>query len=212
MPFTSRTFLKCPAWFWIGLPPVLLLTVVALGPPTPRAEPEEVRAIFRDPVLFTPDGAVFHVVPPGGQTSIKPLWVADREVTQHSDVECLTGTSLGTILGFYRQTMVWHYALHASRRDDAWRDHAPGLWTLPPEDLVRVRPLVIAELNHRSGDERWGDRLASILDEGVEETSYMSLQNGVILLGWLSLVPALWGIKVMFWGTPPEPMNWPPGS
>jgi hypothetical protein len=183
-----------------------------LGPPSPPTEPEKVLELFREPVLLARDGGTFRVVPSGQHTSIRPLWMVDRDVTQHNAVDSLSGTSWATALGFYRQTTSWHYALHASRYDDAWRDLERGQWALPPEDLQHIRPLMVAELNQRSGDGRWGDRLTSILDDGVEETTYVSLQNEVILLGWLSLLPALWAIRVMFRRRSPKPIDWPPES
>jgi hypothetical protein len=58
--------------------------------------------------------------------------------------------------------------------------------------------LVIEELNRRAPNERRGDRLAELLDHGIERSSFVCVQNAVILLAWLSLAMALPAFVAMF--------------
>ena len=40
----------------------------------------------------------------------------------------------------------------------------------------------------------WFDK---VLDNGIEETSYLCVQNIVIMTAWLSLLPALFAVMAM---------------
>jgi hypothetical protein len=77
-----------------------------------------------------------------------------------------------------------------------WKSGEPVL--LPTNDMMRLQPLVIEELNRRSPNEHRGDRLAELLDRGIERSSFACVQNAVILLAWLSLTMALLGFVAMF--------------
>jgi hypothetical protein len=98
--------------------------------------------------------------------------------------------------GFWTREGSWRYDLQAVRFDSARKSDEPP-W-LAADDLKRLRPLVIAELNRRSLNERRGDQLAQLLDYGAESKSFICIQNDVILLAWLSLSVALLSLIWMF--------------
>jgi len=70
---------------------------------------------------------------------------------------------------------------------------------LPPEQILKLRPLVVEELNHRNRTAKLGDRLERMLDEGLEVSSTsFAPQNVPIILRWLAVLMAVVGLYLMF--------------
>ncbi len=193
---STRRFLLLPAWAWLGVPPLLVLIAYLLGRPGDLSEPGERAELFQPIILVTRDGDSFRFVPWEEQQNVTPRWALTCQTTANSKIVWSVGWGSKTAFGFWTRSGSWRYSLEATRFDTARKSDEPP-W-LAADDLKRLRPLVIEELNRRSPREHRGDRLAQLLDEGLERSSDICIQNAVILLAWLSLLIALLSIIAMF--------------
>jgi hypothetical protein len=112
--------------------------------------------------------------------------------------------------GFYKRTARWNHGLSGNRLDSHGKGDELGPLFLSKAQLKALRPLVISELNRRKPGERQGDRLETLLNSGVQRTSYVCLQNALVLLAWLSLPLSMAALVVMFLeprGTPREELT-----
>jgi hypothetical protein len=192
----SRRFLLLPAWTWFWFPPLLVLFAYLLGRPGDLPEPKDRDELFRPPVIVAREGDSFRFLPWDDPQGIWPLWAVNCTITSINETTWSLGVSIQADFGFWKRSGKWRYALSANRFDKNWKSGEPVL--LPIEDVVRLRPLVIEDLNRRSPNERRGDRLAELLDHGLERTSFVCAQNALLLLAWLSLPVALLGFVAMF--------------
>jgi len=196
--FPSRRILGVPAWLWVMLPiPLLGLGSVLWKVWLPSKLPEPpVRAdVFREPLLVARDGDSFRFVPFGEHKGVKPLWAVNVALHDEGSVHWETHYFLP---GFFRRDSRWTYELTALRFDDDWKGDQESPYILPVEQVQRLRPPVVAELNRRNPVAQRGSRLEGMLTEGLQETSYICPQNALILLGWLSVPMALVGLSSMF--------------
>ena len=201
----TRRLFGLPAWLWLVLPvPILALAswlafASATGPfgsvSTSLSEPPEKSEVLRRPLLVTRQGDSFRFVPIEEQKGVKPLWVFGAITTENYKVQW---QSHGFFPGLIHRRSRWTYELSATRFDPDWRDDKKDLLTLPAEEIRRLRPLVVAELNRRDPAAKRGDRLEHLLDNGLEASSSMCLQNALIVLSWLSVPMALVGVCSMF--------------
>ena len=193
--YPSRRFLRLPAWVWIILPPALALVAKMLGPPGALPERPEITAILHPAILVTRDGNSFRFVPLKQSEEVKPLWAVSWDVGRHDEVTWAMGWDRdGLSLGFYKMYTRRSYRLAGATQFGGYR--GPDLMT--PEEVQQLRPLVVAELNRRSPNDRLRARVEELLKNGMEETSYRCVQNAVILLAWLSLGVALLAVATMF--------------
>jgi hypothetical protein len=196
--FPARRILRLPARFWVVLPFSLIGLGYAAGmlwPPDTIAEPPDRARIFREPILAVRAGNSFRIVSVADQQGIKPIWAVNVNVMDIGNVSWETHSF---VPGLFRRESRWIYDLTAHRDDADWRSEPAATFILPEEGLSRLRPLVVAELNRRDPTAHMGDRLDKLLTVGLPLTSYVSPQNGLILLGWLSLPMALVGLVSMF--------------
>jgi hypothetical protein len=191
-----RRFLLLPACTWLLFPPLLVLVGYLLGRPGDLPEPKDRDELFRPTVVVAREGDSFRFVAWDDPQVISPLWAVNCTITSHHETTWSLGVGDQAGFGFWKRSGKWRYALSANRFDKNWKSAEPGL--LPAEDVVRLRPLVIEELNRRFPNELRGDRLAQLLDYGIERTSFVCGQNAVILLAWLSLPIAVLGFVAMF--------------
>jgi hypothetical protein len=104
-----------------------------------------------------------------------------------------------------RKDYRWTYALKTNR-DDLPLIGLPGNWgvmeapyELPSEQMRKLKPLVVAELNRRKPKDKLGDQMENILDEGLEASfTRFAPQNFLILLRWLAILMAVVGAGSMF--------------
>ena len=199
----SRRFLGLPAWTWLLLPPLMVLLAYLLGRPGDLSEPGERAELFQPVILIAPDGDSFRFVSWDGQQNVTPLWALTCRTTANSKIIWSLGWGNKKALGFWKRSGSWRYNLEASRFDTARKsDELP--W-LAADDLKRLRPLVIDELNRRTPNEHRGDRLAQLLDHGIDRSSDICIQNAVILLAWLSLPIGLLSFIAMFFRSRESP-------
>jgi hypothetical protein len=195
----SRHVVILPAWTWVVLTPLLVLIAYLLGKPADLPEPAEAASLFEPPILVTRDGDQrLRLVPLEGSQGIFPLWSVNRETTAKTSVDWdfQLGTDLEK-LGFWMRTGHWQYAL-ASAAFGAEGQSSVRLARTAPPDASQLRPMVVNALNLQSPDDRRGDRLAQMLDAGIERRSMICIANAVILLAWLSLPMAFFGVLAMF--------------
>lgn len=196
--FPTRRVLGLPAWFWVVLPVPLLWYAGSLWrvwPPTKLAEPPARAEIFRELVLVAPEGDSFRFVPFGEHKGVKPLWAVNVSLRDSGTVRWRSRYFLP---GLFERESRWTYELSSHRFDDDWKGDKVHPFALPDEQLRRLRPLVVAELNRRSAPARSGDRLEGLLTDGLTETSYRCLQNGIIVLSWVSIPMAVVGLVALF--------------
>jgi hypothetical protein len=200
LPF--RRFLGLPALVWVILPFVLFGIALALGRPKELSEPPVASAILGKAcaLVAARDGDSFRLVPQEDRD--KPtllLWGVGRTTSEKHTVEQTFGWSDGRPqLGFWKRSGRWTYELFV------YGFNHPGK-ARSAEDVQRLRPLLVAELNRRSPDERPGDQLDELLNHGIEETSYWCVQNAVIFFVWLSLPIAMCACVAMFIRPRPVP-------
>jgi hypothetical protein len=193
----SRGFLAFPAWVWLFPPPLLVLFTYLLGIPTALSEPGERADLFDPIILVARDGESFRFVSWEEQQNVTPLWSLTCRTTATSDIRRCLGWGGETAFGFWKQSGSWRYGLETTRFDKDWKPGSES-FSLAADDVKRLRPLVIRELNRRSPNEHRGDRLTQLLDNGIERSSYLCVQNAAILLAWLSVPIALAAIVAMF--------------
>jgi hypothetical protein len=195
----ARRFLGGPAWAWVVLPLILLVVIKIIGPPGPLPEPSDMSLIIREGLLFTRTGDSFGFVPWGQHELVKPLWAVSMGFTTRSAIEWGLGKDAsGFHLGLYKRTGQWRWSLDALRFDEEGRRKSPGEPSLSQSELQKLLPLLVAELNRRSGEKHWGDVFAKALGEGRETSSYACIQNVLILSAWLSVLVALSAVGAMF--------------
>jgi hypothetical protein len=183
---------------------MLVLCAYLLGVPAPLSEPKDREELFRIPVVVARQGDSFRFVPWDNPQGITPVWAVNCIITSNTETKWSLGVGKQADFGFWKRSGRWLYALSASRSiDKNWKRDEPAF--LPSEDLARLRPLVIEELNRRAPKEHRGDQLAEMLDYGIGLTSFVCVQNAVILLAWLSLPVALFALIAMFFGRPKQP-------
>jgi hypothetical protein len=198
----SRRFLLIRAWVWTVLPPVLFLLAYLLGGPGSLTEPSEISDLLRPLLIVSRNGDSFRFVSIEDRGKVTPLWAISYKTTALVSTELRFGNG---DFGFWKRSGIWKYSLEAHRFDKEWKSGTDPV-SLPPSEIALLRPMVIQELNRYAPSEHRGDRLAQLLDQGSKQTSYVCLQNAVILLTWLSVPMAVISIVAMFLksGRPPE--------
>jgi hypothetical protein len=181
---------------WFLFPLLLVMFAYFLGTPGPLPEPKDREDLFSPVLVVARKGDSFRFVPWDDPQGASPLWAVNCTTFSHNETTWRLGVGGQTEFGFWKRSGKWKYALSATRFGKHWKPGDPVL--LPAEDVERLRPLVIEELNGRSPNEHRGDRLAELLNHGIERTSFVCIQNAVILLAWLSLPLALLGLLAMF--------------
>jgi hypothetical protein len=192
----SRRFLGLPVWTWLLLPSLMVLLAYLLGRPADLSEPGERAELFRPIILVAREGDSFHFVSWEEQQNVTPLWALTCRTIANSKIVWSMGWGSKMVFGFWKRSGSWRYDLEAVRFDTSRKSDEPP-W-LAADNLKHLRPLVIDELNGRSPNEHRGDRLAQLLDHGIERRSDICVQNAVILLAWLSLPIALLSFIAMF--------------
>jgi hypothetical protein len=185
--FSRRSW---PLWPWLLL--TLLLGALAIYAPPPKElpEPPQVAELFHQPVLVADDGSSYRFIEFGKHTSIVPLYAVSRMVTAQQSVARTLGWNAGGVsLGFYHRNAAWRFGLSTNRFDSQWKSSADGAASLPEEEIAKLRPLIIVELNQR-GESR-GERLQQLLEHGLSAESVLCWQNAVVLLAWLALAMSL---------------------
>lgn len=193
----SRRFLNFPAWAWL-LPAFFLgITVAALGVPAKLPEPSNAAALFHEPILVTKIKNELTFVTPETRMLGPKVWNVVLIADEESNVKWQFGKH-GTqfVLGLYRQQSRWKYRLSAILLDGS-DPKSTGDESMNALDRAKLRPMLIEGLNRRYPEEQAGAKLEELLDDGLEQVSYMCIQNYVMVLFGLSLVLALIATVVM---------------
>jgi len=191
MSLSQRLF-RFPAWSWVLASASLVAGALCVPWPGPSADPSD--ALFRDPILIsrTPSGDT--VVPFGQHEGIGPVWAVSLQRTNSAIVRRWFGRSGDSPvpgIGFFHRKDDWRYELAANRFDrEARTAPSQDLW-LAPGDAKGLRPVVVAELERRSGRAHQGVLLENLLDHGANRESWASWQNGLVFLAWLSIPASL---------------------
>ncbi|MBI3406967.1 MAG: hypothetical protein HY040_01240 [Planctomycetes bacterium] len=194
----SRRVLGMPAWVWVIVPVLLILLgnmLWKIWPPSKLDEPTDRSDVFRESILVVPEGESFRFMPFSEHKGVKPLWAVTVAVHEKNSV---SWDSYYGITGLFRRESRWTYELATHRFDVDWKDDKESSFALSAEQVRRLTPLVIAELNGRDPNAKLGTRLEGLLKDGRETKSYVCAQNAVILLGWLSVPLGLIGLCSMF--------------
>jgi len=196
----KRPFLKLPAWVWPLVPITLGIVIWLMGPPDLLPEPPLGAAAFQAPVLVTKTGKTFRFVPFGSEQNVRPLWFIKVSV---GDLGGAVRWQFGwvdrqLILGLYKRERGWLYMLGSAPVEGSFKDGKVTVPHLTESELKIVRALLIEELNGRYPDEHLGSQLEQALAGGVEQVSYMCMQNAIIIILWLSLVLAMAAVWTMF--------------
>jgi hypothetical protein len=194
-----RRFLGLAAWCWLAFPPAFVYIVYLMGRPADLPEPPEGAVIFEPIILVTREGQSFRFVPSEQQEDVMPLWAVSRTTRYLSTTDWSIGLKSGSFHpGFYRRNSRWTYELFSHSFGKNWNTDKSHPRELTQSELEQLRPQVIELLNQRSPNERLGDRLEQLLETGIEKTSYLCVQNALILAAWLSFLPALAALVAMF--------------
>jgi hypothetical protein len=191
----SRRLLGFNARSWVLASAILIAAALSVPPPGAPADPSE--GLFRDPILISRTPSGDKVVPFGQHEGMGPVWAVSLWRTDTSTINRRLGVLPGSRtpgFGFFRRNDHWRYELAANRFDRGARS-APSkdLW-LSPEDAKSLRPVVVAELERRSGGAHQGVLLEHLLDHGASRESWANWQNGLVLLAWLSIPVTLWAV------------------
>lgn len=208
-PHPYRRLFGMPMWFWVVLT-IPLLVVGNMLPqwwaPVSLAEPKERSLIFQTMLLVTSEKDGFRFVPFGEHEGVVPLWHFTCRVHETSNIHWETKF---LIPGLFVRKSNWNYELTACRFDKEWKDSKNHPYMLSDKQVQELRPQIIEELNKQKPGERLGDRLDQLLQHGLEETSYVCLQNVIIWIVYLSIVLAVVAIGFRFL-TPPALTDLPP--
>ena len=199
----TRRILGIPAWFCVALPIALLVLgnlLWKIWPPSKLAEPSTRAEIFREPIFLTRDGTSFRFVPFNDSKNVKPLWAVTVVIQEKSNA---TWNNPYFLPGLFHRESKWNYELTTTPFGSEWKPNSENPATLPAEEMRRLRPLLVAELNRSGASPPLGDRLESMLKDGLEDKSIFCPQNALILVCWLSIPLAVAGLYSMFAGTSP---------
>jgi len=220
--YPARQILGLPAWLWVVLaiplfflanPQILKVDVItpvlALQSQSSwLAEPPDSAAIAREQIIVAREGDSFRFVPADEKGEKEPLWRVFVELVDHQ--ENLSGEASYFLPGLIHRESRWTYVLKAYRVDYGfrmelrehrfrWKADKENPYELPPQQIRKVKPIVVAEFNRRHPTMKLGDRLKRMLDDGLEASSTsFAPQNALILLRWLALLIALVGLCSMF--------------
>jgi hypothetical protein len=224
--YPSRQVLGSPAWLWVVLAVLLFLLAnpqILMDPalnlqPIKLAEPPDRGAIASERITVARNGDSFRFVPVAERDASReairenkrtePFWGVFVELW-HQQESFSCGASY-LLPGLIRGESRWTCVLRANRADYGWymelREHGfdwkadkENPYELPPEQIRKLRPLVVAELNRRHPTTKLGDRLERMLDDGLEASSTsFAPQNALILFRWLALLMAFVGLCSMF--------------
>jgi hypothetical protein len=193
--------------------------------PSQLSEPPDRSAIDNENIIVARAGDSFRFVPVDKRdhaarrvdkrdaatrsVNEKPRWHVFVYPSNHKEESFSCGAS-GLMPGLIRTEASWTYALRANRVDRGfwmevrengldWKGDKENPYELSPEQVQKLTPLLVAELNRRHPGTKLGDRLEKMLDDGLEVSS-MSYppQNALILLRWLALLMAVAGFCSMF--------------
>jgi hypothetical protein len=189
--------LKVPALIWVSTCLFFWIAALTLPPPEELEPPDELEVIFRAPVLVAKrkDAFAFELV--DQKTKVKPVWYVMPSLREQEEnpVQWQFGWDGRRFnLGFYRRHSKWTYTLVLY---DYPKAKNPPL-ELSAENMKSIRPLLVEELNRRFPKEEAGKKFDNLLDSGMEETSYLCPQNGVMIVAWLLLLPTVFAVKEMF--------------
>src|SRR5262249_26457720 len=194
--YPSRRIFGFSVWLWI-VSAILLLLLANVRmdadvylTPSKLPEPPERRAIASERIIVAREGTSFRFVPAvqydaeeadlrrgqGKNRKLEPRWGV--YVEQFNEQEDSWGAS-SFVPGLIRRESRWTYDLRVARVDYGWwmevrkngihwKGDKENPLELPPEQIRKLRPLVVAELNRRHPGTSLGDQLQKMLDDGLE--------------------------------------------
>jgi len=158
-----RSWLGISRSIWVVMP-VLLITLGYASFPrcrsSPQTEPSERADVMHEPIFLTREGDSFRAVPFGEHHGVFPLWNVNLLIDHHFDFSWRLCARVPCLL---ESASKWSYRLDL----------------LPANDAAG-QPL--DELSARRGD-----RLERLLLSGARKSTYLNLQNTMLVLGVLTL-------------------------
>lgn len=197
----TRPFLGMAAWKWLLVPlfvGILALTFPPPGPLLPPQFPVEMvePAVWVELPLVRGAEQSLRLVHEGEQNKPGIHWKIKIVPVGQGTVEWQFGwIDNQFILGLYKRNFQWHYSLHfAPVYDDGQEEKYKPIEESAVElrsEATKIRQSLIADLNRRFPEKKLGNQLEELLANGREQTSYICVQNFLILLVWLSMLAAL---------------------
>lgn len=183
-----------PAYGWLVPCAICWFIVLTLVEPE-KLEPPHVEEFFRRaPILVKTRDGVVEYVPEGkekkGDVLFQIALTCYEEPGPHA--ERLFGWHNKRLyLGLYRLHGKWTYSLERIRFGRRPDDHNPEDRRIPEADREKVSAIVVKVLNERFPGKNWGDGFKEVLDLGIEETSYLCVQNFALAFAYLSILPVI---------------------
>jgi hypothetical protein len=214
--YPSRRILGSPAWLWIGLAVLLFSLADPKGdfvdpdldnrPPT-FGSPARA-ALGSDLIYVARKDDSFRFMSYEDRKIGIPLWRVFVELSDQKESFSCGGSYF--LPGLIRREAHWTCALKANRVDRDWKGDKDNPYELPAEQIQKLRPLLVVELNRRNPWTKLGDRLEKMLNDGLEASSTsFPPQNAFIMLRWLAMLMAVIGLVSMF--LRPRPVSRRPG-
>jgi hypothetical protein len=223
--YPSRRILGSPAWLWVLLAVPLFLVANLPGPKgadlddwSKLEEPSYRGAIALERIVVAREGDSFRFVRPSEENALKedarydrrkvPLWSVNVVLSNHEENFSCEASNI--LPGLFHRESRWTYALKSARVDYGWfweqrmngvdwKGDEENPFELPSEQVRRLKPLLVVELNRRHPMTKLGNRLEMMIDDGLEASSTsFGPQNALILLRWLAILMAVVGICSMF--------------
>jgi hypothetical protein len=185
-----------PAYGWVFLCSLCWIVVLSLGQPE-KLEPPEI--FWKDPILVAHRGNSYEYVPVGTEKKGDLLWqIVPTRFREDARVDWLFGWEDNRLyLGLYRLRSKWSYTLQRMVFGREPDKHRPEDMDIPAADMAKIRALVVKELNERFAEGDAGDWFGTVLDKGIEETSYLCVQNFALVIAYISLVPLIVAVLAM---------------
>jgi|GEM_PF-4664435 len=170
-----RTFLILPAWCWAAVCLMFVVIAWSLGPALAVDEPLFVSEAFGPTIYITRDGDGFKVVPTTEVASTVPVWAIGRNKSVQTFVSFTR--VLPVVPDLYYQDSHFRYGLFASAHGSHWEPGKGNPKYLSRRDSGKLQPILVNELNARYKDQKRGDQLNELLQNGVKQQSWLSRQN-----------------------------------
>ena len=177
--------LRIRAWLLIAVS--FALAAVFVPGPGDLPAPKDAADIFQPVLLVTPTNGSYHVVSLQEARKHSPVFALTTVVLSDQKLTRGLGTDRrrGASFGFFHRSATWTYRLGASRFGD-WKGLADGPMEIDPNEVAKLRPLVVEELNQRGLGR--GGLLVDVLDNGRHAETVVCWQNAVVLAAWIAFI------------------------
>jgi hypothetical protein len=187
-----------PAWAWCTAAIGLLVTanVVAVpGPGSQIDEPGDRQDVTAHFEFVTLDGIGLLLVPFEQTRGVAPLWALTLRTTATTTA---AANSHWFIPGLVERSGRWTYELSSNRIDAGAAGDKTNPAELSSDQLRMLRPRLVDSLNRGDPGARRGDRLESLLTNGLDRRTRMCPENAVVVASWIALAAAVVSLVLAF--------------